>query len=197
MKVRTALLMMVSAALIFVISKTVFSQDTTPTETAQPAENTQEVVQGGAVPAETAKPEPETQWVWGEVVNVDAQNKTISVKYLDYESDQEKEMTVGADDKTTFENAASLDELKAKDTVSIDYITQDGKNIAKNISVEKPEAQPVAPQTQTETSVPAMPQASAPATPAAAQTETKPEEAATTTQAPAAEQPSAQAPSGN
>lgn len=86
---------------------------------------------------------PETQWVWGEVVNLDPQNKAILVKYLDYENDQEKEISIKTDDSTTFENFKSLDEIKPNDEVSIDYIvTSDGTNLAKNIGLEKPEAAP-------------------------------------------------------
>lgn len=85
--------------------------------------------------------EPETLWLWGEVVSVDIQNKTLSVKYLDFETDQEKEMSVNVDEKTTYENIKTLDAMKTKDNVSVDYIiSPDGKNIARNIVVEKPEA---------------------------------------------------------
>jgi len=80
--------------------------------------------------------EPEVQWLWGEVVSVDTNAKQMTVKYLDYETDTEKEMNIKADDKTTYENVKSLDEIKVQDTLSIDYIVADGKNIAKNISVE-------------------------------------------------------------
>jgi hypothetical protein len=92
--------------------------------------------------------EDEMQWVWGEVVFVDAANKNINVKYLDYESDTEKEMVVKVDDKTTYENVKSIEEIKPKDTLSIDYVvTPDGKNLAKNINAEKPEdAQGVQPE---------------------------------------------------
>jgi len=83
----------------------------------------------------------DTQWAWGEVTNLDAQAKTFTLKYLDYETDQEKELVLAIDDKTTFENIKSLDEIKIKDTLSIDYaVGIDNKNIAKNISLEKPDA---------------------------------------------------------
>lgn len=90
--------------------------------------------------------EPEMQWVWGEMVSLDAANNQITVKYLDYENSAEKEIILGVNEKTTYENINSLGELKPKDTVSIDYIVSDGKNIAKNISMEKPEAAPAAPE---------------------------------------------------
>jgi len=96
----------------------------------------------GTVPAvapETAV-DIEMQWLWGEASALDAQNKTLTVKYLDYETDQEKEMPLIIDDKTSFENVKSLEEIKVQDTLSIDYIIgADGKNAARNISVERPE----------------------------------------------------------
>ncbi len=146
MRARIALITVITASLVFIGAKMVFSEDAAPEQNAQPQETQGEVIQGGAVPE--TKTEPETQWVWGEVVTVDLANKTVFVKYLDYESDQEKEMAITVGDNTTFENVKSIDELKPKDTVSIDYVSQDGKNVAKNISVEKPETQ-AAPQVQT------------------------------------------------
>jgi hypothetical protein len=82
----------------------------------------------------------DTQWAWGEVTNLDIQAKTVTIKYLDYEADQEKELVLVIDDKTTFENIKGLEEIKIKDTLSVDYvIVPDNKNIAKNINLEKPE----------------------------------------------------------
>lgn len=111
-------------------------------------------------PIVTNAPElSETQWVWGEVVSTDAPNKMLVVKYLDYETDQEKEMSITADDNTAYENIKSLDEIKPQDAVSIDYIVSpQGSNLAKNISLEKPEAQPMPPQADTgEANVQAVP----------------------------------------
>lgn len=101
----------------------------------------QEEITPEGIPAAS---EQEVQWVWGEIVSVDTQNKTILLKYLDYETETEKEMSFNVDDKTTYENIKNIDELKPKDTVSIDYvISSDGKNIAKNVSVERPESQEI------------------------------------------------------
>jgi hypothetical protein len=84
--------------------------------------------------------ESDILWLWGEVASIDTQNNALAVKYFDYETDQEKEMSVIADNKTIFENIKAFGELKPQDTVSIDYIgAPGGKNIAKNISVERPE----------------------------------------------------------
>ncbi len=83
---------------------------------------------------------PDVQWLWGEAVSVDTAKGEVVVKYLDYETEQEKQVTISTDDKTTFENANSLAQIKTADTLSIDYIVdKGGKNLAKNISVEKPE----------------------------------------------------------
>lgn len=84
--------------------------------------------------------EPEVQWTLGTVLSVDLDNKTVLVKYLDYETDSEKEINITLNNKTTLENIQSLEEIKPEDTVSIDYmVNADGKNIAKNIGLEKPE----------------------------------------------------------
>lgn len=95
----------------------------------------------------TASPkESDMQWAWGEVTNLDNQAKTITLKHLDYETDQEKELVLVVDAKTVLENIKDFNELKLKDTLSVDYILgEDNKNIAKNISFEKPDAASIAP----------------------------------------------------
>lgn len=125
MKVKTGFVLGIAASLIFISTALVFSQES---------------MEAGGVATE-AKNNSETQWLWGEVLTLDAQNKMLVVKYLDYETDQEKEIAIGVNDKTAYENIKSIDELKPKDAVSIDYlVTADGKNIAKNISLEKAES---------------------------------------------------------
>ncbi len=95
--------------------------------------------------------ETDMQWAWGEVTNLDNQANTVTLKYLDYETDQEQEMVLVVDEKTTFENIKDFNELKLKDTLSVDYmIGADNKNMAKNISFEKPDissSAPVLPET--------------------------------------------------
>ncbi len=120
-------LLLITASFIGISGKIVFGQD--------------EAMKGSV----TSEGEAQMQWIWGEVVKLDSPNKAVSVKYLDYETDQEKEMCLSIDDKTTYENIKSIDDIKAKDVVSIDYMpAADGKNMARNISVEKPEETPVA-----------------------------------------------------
>ena len=80
----------------------------------------------------------DVQWVLGEVVSVDPKDNLINVKYLDFEDSIEKDMSVGIGLGTTYENIKSLDEIKPQDSLSIDYtVTSDGKNLAKNISLDK------------------------------------------------------------
>lgn len=98
--------------------------------------------QGEATGAEEEQvtSELQIQWLWGEVVSADPTNKTLLIKYFDYETDTEKEVSIILNDKTTYENVNSIDQIKPQDTVSIDYtVDAEGKNIAKNISVEKAE----------------------------------------------------------
>lgn len=96
------------------------------------------IEQGGAVP--DMRSDADTLWLWGEVVSIDIEKTQLLIKYLDYEADQEKEITITIDPKTTYENIKSFTEIKPKDTVSIDYVVEPGdRNIARNISVEKPE----------------------------------------------------------
>ncbi len=113
--------------LLLLSTSTAFSQ--VSTDAVPPASETQPVFST-----------PDSQWVWGEVSMVDTPGKKIGVKYLDYENDVEKEIIIGVNDATTYENFASIAELKPKDTLSIDYSSgTDGSNIAKNIIMEKPE----------------------------------------------------------
>ncbi|MEK6715556.1 MAG: hypothetical protein AABY43_05890 [Candidatus Omnitrophota bacterium] len=87
---------------------------------------------------EPVKVEEDLEWVWGDVVSVDAEKGQLSVKYLDYETDTEKEIAFYIDEKTVFENAQNLGEIRPQDSASVDYaITNEGKNAARLISVEK------------------------------------------------------------
>ncbi len=98
-----------------------------------------------SIPQVSTQNEINMQWVWGEVVSLDSQAKTIILKYLDYETDQEKELTLVTDEKTTYENIKGFDEIKVKDILSIDYaVGPENKNVAKNINLEKPDALPPA-----------------------------------------------------
>ena len=151
MKRRTAIIAAGIVVLVFVCSGIVFAQARKEAKEAQ------------AKPQPPTTPEADLQWLWGEIVAVNSQNKEMKVKYIDYESDTEKEVNISVDDKTTFENVDTLDTIKPQDGVSIDYIISDtGKFIAKNVSLEKAEdmeetGEVVVP--QAESKVPAAPDA--------------------------------------
>ena len=121
--------------LILAVAGFAFSEDQTADSNALPVSAP---VATAAVPQDNSD-SVNTQWVWGEVTNVDAQNKSFGLKYLDYETDQEKEMTINTDYSTNYDNAKALDEIQPKDNVSVDYIVKDGKNIAKAIGLERAE----------------------------------------------------------
>ena len=76
-------------------------------------------------------------WVWGEVKNVDYTSSKFNILYMDYQTDDEKELVVTINQDTKFEGINDFDSLKAGDTVGIDYFFDANNNIAKNISVEK------------------------------------------------------------
>ena len=90
-------------------------------------------------------------WVWGEVKSIDSAAASLNVMYMDYQTDEEKELLLVADSQTKYEGVNDLNGIKVADTASIDYIIKDGKNIARNISIEKIEAMPEAPVTPEET----------------------------------------------
>jgi hypothetical protein len=130
MKVKTGLMLVIAVFLVSISAGAVLAQE----QAVQP--------KTGPETTPEAQNEPDIQWAWGEVITLDALNKALTIKYLDYETDQEKEINVTVDDKTSYENIKSIDELKPQDTVSVDYIVSpEGKNIATTISLEMPEAQ--------------------------------------------------------
>jgi len=91
-----------------------------------------------AAKSEESPQEQATEWIWGEVSSVDNQNNQIKLKYTDEESLEEKEITIGVDSETTYEDAQSLLDIKPTDNISVDYVvTTEGANLAKKIAVEK------------------------------------------------------------
>lgn len=96
------------------------------------------------VPAVGSQGEENISWVWGEVKSVDLALSTATVIYMDYQTDEEKDLALEVNTQTKFEGVENLGALKVGDTAGIDYAVTDGKNIARNISVEKIEAAPEA-----------------------------------------------------
>lgn len=78
----------------------------------------------------------DVDWIWGDVVSKTA--SSVTIKYLDYEDDMEKQMTIQVDANTQYENVASLDEIEPQDTLSIDYVMQEnGDGLAQLVSKEE------------------------------------------------------------
>ena len=108
---------------LFLAAGVLFAQDE-PTE----AQNVESVSENS-----------DLQWAWGEVVKTDTQLNSVTIKHLDYESGQEKEITVFIDSMTILENLKSLAELKPADILSIDYVKdKEDRNTAKMLILEKP-----------------------------------------------------------
>ena len=131
MKIKTVLILMVtlllSVALLFAEEQAVNQTPATPLE--------------GAAEEIALASDIEVQWLWGEVVSVDSQKNELRVRFVDYETDMEREVAVIVSNNTNYENVKSLLEIKPQDMVSIDYsVDSQGRNVARNISVEKPEA---------------------------------------------------------
>lgn len=128
-------------------SRHILAQEQKPQEAAVITESQEAagLTESEEIP-ETIEPQ-QVLWLWGEVISVDPNARQMLVKYFDDETDLEKEISINVDDKTIFENVKSLDEIEARDTVSIDYVMNaDGQNIARNINTEKVENRQVLPE---------------------------------------------------
>jgi hypothetical protein len=166
---RNAVILVLTFFISLVLCEGIFAQDATVP--AEPAASEPQVAAApmDTVTVQTPAEEPEMQWLYGEAVKVDTATGEVLVKYQDFDTDEEKEMTVLANEKTVFENVKALGEIQPKDALSIDYKAyNDGRNIAKNISVEKAEQPLEAPEDAVSESlqppqepVPASPETSA------------------------------------
>lgn len=95
-----------------------------------------------AQPEKTREEQPaplseDLEWVWGEVVSVNSAEKSVDLKYIDYETDSEKRVVLTVNEKTKLENIPSFEYIKTGQTLSIDYYVSDGKNEASVVSLEQ------------------------------------------------------------
>ncbi len=97
-----------------------------------------------SVPAEESAAKTKDISIYGEVQAIDLTANSMNVQYYDYDSDEEKTITLTGDNNTKFENAKLLNDVKKGDWVDATYTVNDGKNIAKLVSVEKEEEAPAA-----------------------------------------------------
>jgi len=112
------------------------AQDQQADSTRSAPDASQEVV---APMEEAVAPAAEktTEWVWGEVVSVDKENKELVIKHLDYDTYEEVQTALKLDDKTLLENVTDLGEIQPRDHVTVDYKADKGSNIAGLIVIEK------------------------------------------------------------
>ncbi|MFH1507883.1 MAG: hypothetical protein ABIG46_05620 [Candidatus Omnitrophota bacterium] len=86
----------------------------------------------------TLPAEAEMQWVWGEIVLLYPREKNMLIRYIDYETDTEKEVIINVDERTSYEGINSFFQLKEQDTVSVDYVIDNSdRALAQMVSVER------------------------------------------------------------
>ncbi len=98
----------------------------------------QEGVEPPAAPAAPAAAvgEEETDYSFGTVKSVTGDQLVVSE--YDYESDKDVDVAYTTDPAVKLENVDAVANIKAGDSVEIDFVTKDNKKIAKTVSVEKP-----------------------------------------------------------
>ncbi len=103
-----------------------------------PVAFSQEEAAPAAAPAAPAAAvgEEETDYSFGTVKSVTGDQLVVSE--YDYESDKDVDVTYTTDPAVKLENANAVADIKAGDSVEIDFVSKDGKKIAKTVSVEKP-----------------------------------------------------------
>lgn len=129
---RSMLIVLGLIALAAIVTAPAFSQ-VQKEPAAQPAP-------APSAPEAPAAPAASELSIYGEVQAVDSAANSLGVQYYDYDSDEEKEITISLDKDTKIENAANISEVKKGDWVDVSYAVKDGKNLAKSIVVEKEEA---------------------------------------------------------
>ena len=78
------------------------------------------------------------QWVLGDVIAIDLEKNQLKLGYVDYNTDEAKEIAIGVDVNTNYENVNSLADIKINDVVAVDYeTTPEGEAMASNINVER------------------------------------------------------------
>ena len=91
------------------------------------------------VPVKEEALQPQEVSIYGEVQSINVAAHSITVQYYDYDSDQEKNIEITANQATKLENVASTADIKKGNWTDIVYAISDAKNIARSISVEKDE----------------------------------------------------------
>ena len=106
-------------------------------------QDTSQVVGEVAVPAQTESVKaanPEEISIYGEIKSVNVAANSITVKYYDYDSDNEKSVEITADNNTKMEGVPAISDIKQGNWADINYTVVNGKNVAKSVVVEKDDA---------------------------------------------------------
>jgi len=100
-------------------------------------------VETAAAPAQDvlAAPAADELYIYGEVQAADAEARTMTIQYYDYDADEEKTISISCEVATKFENAASVGDMKKGDWADVMYILKDGKIVAKSVVLEKEEVE--------------------------------------------------------
>lgn len=77
----------------------------------------------------------EVDYSWGIVANV-SEGQIVVTEY-DYDKDREADVVYSIDPNVELENAASLKDIAAGDSVDIEYVVEGDKRVAKVIAVDK------------------------------------------------------------
>jgi len=130
----------VISAIMALSAISAFSQDpeVSAKDDTAPAQGTQAAVTQAAPQAAAAEAAAKTNElsIYGEVQAVNVQAASISVQYYDYDNDEERSLEVSLDKDSKLENVKAIGEVKKGDWVDVTYTVTDGKNTARNVSVE-------------------------------------------------------------
>ncbi len=80
------------------------------------------------------------EWFDGDVQEVDAKNKTITLSEIDPITDAEEKKEILADDATVFSGVTSLKEIRKNDNVTVEAVYDDEADAWKAVSIEVAEA---------------------------------------------------------
>ena len=80
--------------------------------------------------------EEDAEYSWGTAKSVSSDQ--IVVMEYDYDKDEDVEVSYVVDPKVELKGVDSLDDIKVGDDIEVNYVTKDGKKVARVIAVEKP-----------------------------------------------------------
>jgi len=61
------------------------------------------------------------EWALGDVAGLDLESNRLVLVNIDYDSGEEKEITISVDARTNYKNVISLQDIKPGDVLAIDY----------------------------------------------------------------------------